>query len=101
MMATKTTTTTKTTTSRGFSWRRIVNFCAFVAVVLIAVALVLAKIFSGNTVSGAMTIVANAIAYFIASVSAFFYARSKRHWGYLVAWLVSVILIVIFMFLNM
>lgn len=100
-MATKTTKTTTRTTSGSFSWRRITNFCAFVAIVLIAVALVLAKIFNGNQVSSAMTLVANFIAYFIACVCAFFFARSKRHWGYLVAWLVSVILIVVFMFLNM
>ena len=72
-----------------------VNFLAYIAVAFIAVALILTKIFNAldvsNTITGALTLVAQVIAYAITAVFAFYYAKSKKH----IAWMICYILFVI------
>lgn len=75
----------------------LMNMLAFVGIMFIAAALVLAKIFGGGQLTNALTIVANVIAYLITAISAYYFARSRRNIWYFVAFLVAVILIVIFM----
>ncbi len=80
----------------------IVNFLAYLAIILIAVALVLGVIFSkvgiNATVVNAMTLVAQIIAYAITAVFAFAFAKGKNI-GYMIALIVAVILIVVMLFL--
>lgn len=78
---------------------KIVNFIAFVGLVMVAVVLVLQKIVQGEII-GALRTVGEAIAYFITAVSAFFYVRSKRNVWWYVAYTVAVILVIIFMVIR-
>ena len=83
------------TTSTG-GWRRIVNFCSYIAIVFIALALLLARFIP--SVASALTLVGNIIAYLVTASCGFFYARSKRHWGFIIVWLIAVIIIAVVMF---
>jgi len=77
---------------------KFLNILGFIGIMLVAIALILAKI-GGGELASAMTLVANAIAYLITAVAAFYYARSKQNVWYFVAFAVAVVLIIIFMIL--
>ncbi len=81
-----------------------VNFLAYLAIMLIAVALIVQYVLnafevSSNVVS-AMNTIAQFIAYAITAVFAFYFAKSRRSIGYMIAYVVAVILIVVFLFLT-
>lgn len=84
--------------------KQFVNLMAYFAIAFIAIALILGKIFSAfpklATVTGAMTLIAQIIAYTITAVYAFFYAKSKRHIGWMIAYIVFVIAIIVFLVLG-
>ena len=81
-----------------------VNFMAYIAVAFIAVALIVGKILAAvglsSTVVGALNIVAQTIAYAITSVFAFYYAKSRKHIGWMIAYIIFVIAIIIFLVLG-
>ena len=81
-----------------------VNFVAYIAVAFIAVALVLSKIFSVfpklSTVTGALTLIAQIIAYTITAVYAFYFAKSKKHIAWMIAYVLFVIAIIVFFILG-
>ena len=84
--------------------KQFVNLLAYFAIAFIAVALILGKIFAAfpklATVTSALTLVAQVIAYTITAVYAFFYAKSKRHIGWMIAYIVFVIAIIVFLVLG-
>ena len=81
-----------------------VNFMAYIAVAFIAVALILGKILSAvglsSTVIGALNLIAQIIAYAITAVFAFYYAKSRKHIGWMIAYIIFVIAIIIFLVLG-
>ena len=84
--------------------KQVVNFLAYIAIAFVAVALILAKIFAAvglsSSVIGAMNLIAQVIAYAITAVFAFFYAKSRRNIGWMIAYIVFVIIIIVFLVLN-
>ena len=82
-----------------------VNFMAYLAVAFIAVALVLTKIFSffelSNTITSALTLIAQIIAYAITAVFAFFYAKSRKHIAWMICYVLFVIAIIVFLILGL
>ena len=82
----------------------IINFLAYIVIAFVAVALVLAKIFSALSLSSslisAMSLIAQVIAYAITAVFAFYYAKSRRNIGWMIAFVVFVIIIIVFLVLN-
>ena len=81
-----------------------VNFMAYIAIAFIAVALILGKILSAvglsSTVVGALDLIAKVIAYTITAVFAFYYAKSKKHIAWMVAYVLFVIAIIVFVVLG-
>ena len=81
-----------------------VNFLAYLAIVLVALALILQYVLSAvgvsATIVGAMSTIAQFIAYAITAVFAFYFAKSRRNIGFMIAYIVAVILIVVFLFLT-
>lgn len=77
----------------GFSLKRIVDLLAFVALVLVAVCLVLGKIF---TSLGGLYRIAEALAYIVVAFSAFFYARRKKSIVFIITYIVALILVIVF-----
>ena len=78
----------------------VTRFTAFVAIILVAASLILAKVLSGEIV-GALELVANILALFVVAVCSFFYAygklgkgKSKNIW-YIIAWAAAVIIVII------
>ncbi len=81
-----------------------VNFIAYVAVALIAIALILGKVFSAIgvsfTVINAMNLVAQFIAYAITAVFAFAYAKERKNIGWMIAYIIFVVAIIVFLFVK-
>ena len=72
-----------------------INLCAFVAVVLIGLSLILSKIGALGEVANAFMVIANVIAYIVVSVvSVFYVARKKNIWLWII-WIVAIVLIVV------
>ncbi len=85
--------------------KQFVNFMAYISVALIAIVLILQKIFgvwfdSGSAIIVAMDLIAKIIAYAITAVFAFFYAKSKKNIGWMIAYIVFVIAIIVFLILG-
>lgn len=78
---------------------KVVNFVAFVGLIIVAVVLILQKIVTGEII-GALRTVGESIAYFITAVSAFFYVKSKRNVWWYVAYTVAVVLVIVFMVIR-
>ena len=81
------------------NWNKIFNCIAFVGLCLVALVLILQKIFSGEVVD-ALRLIGECIAYFVTAVSAFFYVRSKRNVWWYVAYAVAVVLIIVFVIIK-
>lgn len=81
-----------------------INFLAYFAVAFIAVALILTKIFSAFpnmlAVASALTLIAQVVAYSITAVYAFYFAKSKKHIAWMIAYVLFVIAIIVFFVLG-
>lgn len=73
----------------------LINLCAFIAVILIGVSLILSRIGAFGQVAGAFLIIANVIAYLVVSVVSFFYIAHKKNVWLWIVWVVSIVLIVL------
>ena len=84
--------------------KSLVSFLSYIAIAFIAVALILGKILSAvglsSSIVGALNLIAQAIAYTITAVYAFAYAKSKNSAGWMIAYVVFVIAIVVFLILG-
>ena len=82
--------------------KQFVNFLAYISIALIAIALFVGKILgwliSPNVVN-ILNLVAQIIAYTITAVYAFMFAKSKRSIGWMVAYIIFVVVIIVFMVL--
>ena len=82
--------------------KQFVNFLAYISIALIAVALFVGKILGwliSPDVVNVLNLIAQIIAYTITAVYAFMYAKSKRSMGWMVAYIIFVIVIIVFMVL--
>ena len=79
-------------------WKSIINLLAFVAILCIALAITIGKIFP--SLSWAFGLVAEVIAYSITATLAFKFARSRGHWAYFVIWIIAVVLIIVLKFIK-
>ena len=79
-------------------WKSIINLLAFVAIVCIALAITIGRIFP--SLSWAFGLVAEVIAYSITATLAFKFARSRGHWAYFVIWIIAVVLIIVLKFIK-
>ena len=84
--------------------KSIVSFLSYIAIAFIAVALILGKILGAvglsSTVVGALNLIAQIIAYAITAVYAFAYAKSRKGMGWMVAYIIFVVAIIIFLVLG-
>ena len=78
----------------------LVTFLSYCAIGLVAIALILAKLFSALKLSsgvvGAMELIAQIIAYSITAV----FAKARKNIGWMIAFVVFVIVIIVFLVLN-
>ena len=77
--------------SKSSGW--LINLCAFVAVILIGLSLIFAKIIP--SISSAFSTIAQVISYVVVSVVSFFYIVRKKNVWLWVVWVVSIVLIVV------
>jgi len=83
--------------------KQIVNFLAYISVALIAIVLIVGKLLGWLVkpeILNLLNMIAQIIAYIITAVYAFLYAKSKRNVGWMVAYIIFVVLIIVFVGLN-
>ena len=84
---------------------KFLNLLAFIGIIMVAVALLIAKIASwingssGGSLVSALSLVANFIAYLITAIAAFYYVRSKKNIWISIVFIVALIIMLVFMFL--
>lgn len=81
--------------SSAKDWRSVINFFAFVAIVMIGICLVLTKLNFAASIAGALSLIANTIAYIIVAIGGWFYIANKRNVWLYVAYFVSIALIIV------
>ena len=81
------------------SWHWFVNAIAFVAVVILAVVLLIARIGGNGSFFNTLREVGNALAYVVALACSFVYVsgkmRRKKGWIYLLIWAIAAVTITI------
>ena len=83
--------------------KQIVNFFAYISIALIATVSIVGGLLGwliSADVLNILTLVAQIIAYLITAVFAFFFAKSKRSIGWMVAYIIFVIVIIVFTAIN-
>ncbi len=83
--------------------KQIVNFLAYISVALIAIVLIIGKLLGwlvNPNILNLLNMIAQIIAYIITAVYAFCFAKSKRNVGWMVAYIIFVVLIIVFVGLN-
>ena len=83
--------------------KSIVNFLAYISVALIAVVLVIGKLLGwliNDNILYVLNTIAQIIAYIITAVFAFSFAKSKRSIGWMVAYIIFIVVIIIFTGFN-
>ncbi len=83
---------------------KFLNLLAFIGIIMVAVALLIAQLAnwfgsSGGSLVQALTLVANFIAYLITAIAAFYYVRSKKNVWVTVVFIIALIVMFVFMFL--
>lgn len=80
---------------------KVINSLAFVGLCLVAIVLVLQKIFAGDgAFLSALRTIGESIAYSITAISAFFYVRTKRNVWWYVGYAVALVLVVVFIIIR-
>ncbi len=86
--------------------KSVVNFLSYIAIAFVAVALILVQIFShlkwggANGLINALNLIAQIIAYAITAFFAFWYAKSRKSIGWMIAYVIFVIVIIVFLVIN-
>lgn len=84
--------------------KKFAQAAAYFAIIFVAVALLLNQISSTGVfgdIANILKELANAVAYMLIAISAFFYVKTKRNVLYMVSYIVAVVLIVIFIILPL
>ncbi|MCL2484215.1 MAG: hypothetical protein FWD89_01555 [Firmicutes bacterium] len=82
--------------SRDITFRKILNFLAFCAIMIIAASILLSNDVLSISFLGWMRYMAEIVAYGIVAIAAFFFARSKRNVAYMIAYIIAMVVLVIF-----
>ena len=85
--------------SKDISLRKIVNFLAFIGVIFVAIVIALRAFGFASGIAGALSTIAFFISLAVMALAAFFYARSKRNIGFMIAYIIAVVVILVTYFL--
>ena len=90
-----TSTTTTTTTQKTNSLWGVLNVISFGAVICVGVSLLLSRVGLSGRVSGALSTIAQVVAYVVLIAFSCFYIAKRRNLTLWIIWIISVVLIVI------
>ncbi len=83
--------------------KSIVNFLAYISIALIAVVLIVGRLLGwliNNEILDLLNTIAQIIAYVITAVFAFSFAKSKKKIGWMVAYIIFIVIIIVFTGFN-
>lgn len=85
------------------SFKKFTSALAFVATIAISLALILQIVFKNSenlsSFAGMVGLIGQIIAYSITCISAFFFVKTKRHVGWMVAYVIAVTVLVVLLVL--
>ncbi len=84
----------------SWSWAKVVELAAYIAIACIAIALLLSAIFGSKNISNAFRLVGEAIAYVVAIVVAGLWVRRKTHVAWLILYVVFTVSIIVLYIVN-
>ena len=84
----------------AWSWSKIIEFSAYIAIALIAISLLMSAIFGSKTVAQAFNYVGEAIAYIVTIVVAGLWVRRKTHVAWLICYIIFAVSIVVLYIVN-
>ncbi len=83
-----------------WSWAKVIELSAYVAIACIAIALLLSVIFGSKTIASAFHSVGEAIAYVVAIVVAGLWVKRQRHLAWLICYIVFTVSIIVLYIVN-
>lgn len=86
--------------SNSWSWAKVVELAAYIAIGCIAIALLLSAIFGSKSIANAFSLVGEAIAYVVAIVVAGLWVRRKTHVAWLVLYVIFAVSIIVLYIVN-
>ncbi len=84
----------------AWSWAKVVEFSAYIAIACIAIALLLSAIFGSKNVANAFRLVGEAIAYIVTIVVAGLWVKRKTHVAWLILYVIFAVSIVVLYIVN-
>lgn len=87
-------------TGNTWSWAKVIEFSAYIAIGCIAIALLLSAIFGSKTIANAFRYVGEAIAYIVAIVVAGLWVKRKTHLAWLICYIVFTVSIIVLYIVN-
>lgn len=90
----------QTTKKSGF--KNIMNFLAYIAVIVIGLALIFSLIFKTNQgeIAKALSLVSQILSYLLVAYYSLMYVKTKRNWVHYLIWAIAVGLIVVSLVLT-
>lgn len=87
---------------KDLNTKKFFNLLAFIALVISGVALLISKIFLGDSpTANFLNGIAYVLAFVVTAVSAFYYVRSRRSVAIIIVYIVAVIIVVVPLVLSM
>ncbi len=84
----------------SWSWAKVIEFSAYIAIGCIAIALLLSAIFGSRKLSQAFNYVGEAIAYIVTIVVAGLWVKRKAHVAWLICYVIFTVAIVVLYIIN-
>lgn len=79
----------------NYTYKSLANILAYIAIILVGIALVVKSIIGGGQIASILKTTADCIAYFMLALPSYAYARSRRNIAFLIIWVIAITLIVV------
>lgn len=84
----------------SWSWAKVIELSAYIAIGCIAIALLLSAIFGSKTIADAFRCVGEAIAYIVTIIVAGLWVKRKTHVAWLICYIIFTVSIIVLYIVN-
>ena len=83
-----------------YTFKSAANVLAYVAIILVGVALIVKSIIGGGQIANILKTTADCIAYFMLAIPSYAYAKSRRSPVFMIVWVIALALIAASYFIH-
>ncbi len=83
-----------------YTFKSAANVLAYVAIILVGVALIVKSIIGSGQISNILKTTADCIAYFMLTIPSYAYAKSRRSAVFMIVWVFAIALIALSYFIH-